>query len=428
MKLTYKETTDYLFRLLPMYQRSGAKAFKKDLSNIIKLCSALDQPQETYKSIHIAGTNGKGTVTHIVAAMLQSMGLKVGIYTSPHYVDFRERIKVNGGFVSEDYIIDWVAANKALFIDIKPSFFEVTVAMAFDYFRSQQVDIAIIETGLGGRLDSTNIVNPILSVITHISLDHQSMLGDTIYAIAGEKAGIIKPKTPVVIGRYQSSCDQVFILKAGALNSPISWASLNWSTEFIEDTILFKKSDYELSIECQAHESPFLQENVITALETIESFLKIEGASWDQKAIQNGIENYRTLTNYIGRWQILQDNPLLIADSAHNEDALNKVLDKVKGLKKRAHFVIGFVRDKDIDQILALFPKEAAYYFVNATIERALPSDELAIKAQKFELKGTGYKSVHDGIMAAKMKAKSDEIIYVGGSSFVVGDALAQLS
>ncbi|MFT4568578.1 MAG: dihydrofolate synthase/folylpolyglutamate synthase, partial [Saprospiraceae bacterium] len=371
--------------------------------------------------------NGKGTVTHIVSAILQSMGLTVGIYTSPHYVDFRERIKVNGQLVSEDYIIDWVESHRSLMTDIQPSFFEVTVAMAFDYFKSEEVDIAIIETGLGGRLDSTNIISPILSVITHISLDHQSMLGETIYEIAGEKAGIIKSRTPVVIGRYQSSCDQVFMEKAASQKSTVEWASLNWQATKIEDSFHILSRNHEITIGWHPGQSPFFQENIITALETIESYARIEEVPWNQNAINLGIEKYRSITNYIGRWQILQEDPLMIADSAHNEDALGKVLEKVVVLNKKIHFVIGFVRDKDLDKVLALFPKEASYYFVNANIERAIPSDQVANNAKQYGLSGDSYNSVIKGITAAKMKAKANEMIYIGGSSFVVGDALEAL-
>jgi len=411
-----------------MYQRSGTKAFKKDLTNILSLCDALGQPQNSYKKIHIAGTNGKGTVSHIVAAILQSMGFKVGIYTSPHYVDFRERIKVNGTQISEQYVINWVAENDLLFNQIKPSFFEVTVAMAFDYFRNQEVDIAIIETGLGGRLDSTNIIKPIVSVITHISLDHQSMLGNTIYEIAGEKAGIIKPDTPVVIGRYQSDCDQVFIEKARINNASITWASLNWKVEKNNACKRFTYEDLEIKIDWHPNESPFIQENIITALETIRTVTSDGNIDWNKEIIEAGIKEFRTISNYIGRWQILEDHPLIIADSAHNEDALKKVLEQLASTNMSIHFVIGMVNDKDIDNILLLFPPEAKYYFVNAKIERALPSNKLAQKANEIGLNGNSYSSVSEGINAAKLNTKPNELIYIGGSSFVVGNALEHYS
>ena len=427
MNLSYNETIKHLFALLPMYQRSGTKALKKDLTNIKRLCASLDQPQNDYNTIHVAGTNGKGTVTHLLAAIMQSMGYKVGIYTSPHYVNFRERIKVNGELTPESYVIDWVSENDELIKNVRPSFFEATVAMAFDYFKTQKIDLAIIETGLGGRLDSTNIINPELSVITHISLDHQAILGNSIYEIAGEKAGIIKHKVPVVIGRYQSNCDQVFIQKASCKKASISWASINWGSNAGNNKRHFCTKGLNISIDWPDHESPLLQENIITSLEATRCFLKKEEITWDRKLIQTGIENFRSRTNYIGRWQILEENPTIIADSAHNEDAIRKVLQKLSALKKKIHFVIGLVKDKDIIKVLSLFPKDAHYYFVNATIERALPSDELMHIGAQIGLIGKNYETVQAGIAAAKIQAKPDELIYVGGSSFVVGDSLQQV-
>lgn len=420
----YSEVIKYLFELLPMYQISGQSAIKKDLTNIKALCGRLHDPQDQYPIIHIAGTNGKGTVSHLIAAMFQSMGYKTGLYTSPHYTDFRERIKINGDWISEAEVIDWVNTNRSIFEEIRPSFFEATVTMAFDHFNSQQVEIAIIETGLGGRLDSTNIVTPRLSVITQISLDHQQMLGDTIYKIAGEKAGIIKSKIPVVIGRHQSSCDHVFIHKADKSLSPISWASLNWKASTNPKSIVFTKDGEEIIINKPLQESPFLIENIATALESFQVYCKNYNINWDPATIANGLNNYRSLTKYIGRWQILNTSPLTIADSAHNEAAIVKLLQRAQGLPNPLHFVIGFVKDKELDKLLEYFPKSATYYFVQAQINRAVPAIELQEKGNKIGLKGIAYNSVEKGLKAAQAEAKINDMVFVTGSSFVVGDAL----
>ncbi len=422
---TYPTTIDYLFNLLPMYQRDGKKALKKDLTNIRALCDRLSNPQESYPTMHIAGTNGKGTVTHLIASILISEGKKVGLYTSPHYQDFRERIKIGNTWISEQEVVEWVAIQQSMIEEIRPSFFEVTVAMAFDHFARHNVDIAIIETGLGGRLDSTNMLNPLLSVITHISLDHQHILGDTIYDIAKEKAGIIKSQTPVVIGKYQTSCDQVFLAKARAMQASITWASLNWTATAVNEyTWRFSKGDKQIDIHIDPQESPFLIENIVTALEAIDRYTHNK-VSWNPEKIINGIENYRTLTGYIGRWQILSTQPFIIADSAHNEDAIRTVLSEIAKLDHhKKHFVIGFVKDKDLSSILSLFPTDATYYFVQAQINRSLPAQELQLMGNTLGRGGNCYNDVQLGIAAAKSAAQIDDLIYIGGSSFVVGDAL----
>ena len=290
---TYSATLDFLYTQLPMYQRDGATAIKKDLTNTIRLCAAIGDPQHVYPSIHIAGTNGKGTVSHLLAAVLQEAGYKVGLYTSPHYRDFRERIKVNGIYISENQVVSFVHEQLPIINEIKPSFFEITVAMAFDHFRNEEVDIAVIETGLGGRLDSTNIIDPILSVITHISLDHQALLGPDIYSIAKEKAGIIKPKRPVVIGRYQPSCDSVFNEKARAITTKPSYASLYWSHQKVRDLDIFKRKKsgemYQLTLPV---ESPFITENVITALEAIHTLRQSRLWNINASDIELGIEQF----------------------------------------------------------------------------------------------------------------------------------------
>lgn len=425
MKRTYQETLAYLFQLLPMYQHVGKRAFKKDLTNIKRISTALGNPHQSYPCIHIAGTNGKGTVTHLLAAMLQSYGLRVGVYTSPHYVDFRERMKINGQWISKAEVIEWVSRYDGLLQDTKPSFFEATVAMAFDFFRHQEVDIAVIETGMGGRLDSTNIILPILSVITHISLDHQDTLGPTIYHIAREKAGIIKAHTPVVIGRYQASCDHVFISKAKELQCPISWASQTWSSTVYPNKCEFLGSHHEITLAWSEGESPFLRENMVTALAAFEVYCSLTTTPWQRATIEDGLTHFRSLTRYIGRWQILSNDPFVIADSAHNEDAIAKVVSELEKLKvDRIHFVLGFVKDKDIETMLGLFPREAKYYFVRAMIDRALPAEQLCALGARLGLKGSAYETVALGIAAAKSNIRKNELIYIGGSSFVVGDAL----
>lgn len=425
--MNYQETLSFLYEQLPVYQKYGASAIKKDLTNIRLLCHHLDTPQSTWPSIHIAGTNGKGTVSHMIGAVLQAQGLKVGLYTSPHYTDFRERIKVNGAWISERFVTDFVSTHKEMISKIEPSFFEITVAMAFDYFRSEEVDIAIIETGLGGRLDSTNIVQPLLSVITHISLDHMSMLGTNVYQIAHEKAGIIKSETPVVIGKYQNECDSVFFNRARLCNSSISFASLRWRS----DQHCIKSLIDEKSIKISKHieaESPFLIENATTAIEALTQYQKITDQTIAPSVIEHGIMNYRQISNYIGRWQVVHENPKAIADSAHNVDALSKVISNLSRVKHtQLRIVLGFVKDKDIDQIIALLPKDAVYYFVAPSIFRALPTDSLYKKSTEHHLNGQVYKSVIDGYNAALSDSISDDLIFIGGSSFVVGDLLLDL-
>jgi len=365
----------------------------------------------------------------MIAAVLQSYGLKVGLYTSPHYTDFRERIKVNGEWISEDMVVSWVEKYKGLFSTISPSFFEITVAMAFDYFRAKEVDIAIIETGLGGRLDSTNIISPELSVITNISMDHQNMLGDTIYQIAGEKAGIIKEKTPVVIGRHQVSCDHAFIAKANIMQAPISWANLDWQVDDNDDKIKVTKEGKQIVLQSHQGISPFHIENCITALEASSKYLSQASMDWDTNTISSALNNYPTITNYIGRWQVVHTSPLAITDSAHNVDALRKVISQLKKVDyNNLHMVIGMVSDKDISKLLSLLPKEAKYYFVKANIVRALAPEALKTKAKKAGLIGDIFEDVMSGYHAALKASEVDDLIYVGGSSFVAGDLIAGIS
>jgi dihydrofolate synthase / folylpolyglutamate synthase len=426
----YKDTLDYMYAQLPMYQRIGAQAYKKDLNNTIALCKSCGDPQLDFPSIHIAGTNGKGTTTHIIAGCLQAQGYKVGVYTSPHYKDFRERIKINGEYISRKYITKFIDTYKIDLEYIKPSFFEMTVALAFSYFRDQGVDYAIIETGLGGRLDSTNIIMPLMSVITNISLDHQSMLGDTLIAIAGEKAGIIKPHIPVVIGETQEDIKHVFDQKSIHNHSPISYAD--------QQTTLILKSDqkngllvYDVHIDDQlvfkdlttTLVGPFQSHNLITALFSIYKLSHI--IKIDFEAIADFFPSLVAETKYIGRWQIMGQSPLTIADSAHNEGGLKIILNELKNYTyQQLHIVLGFVNDKDVGNILKLFPISATYYFAKADIPRGLDAASLRTSASQYGLQGKAYRSVRQALAAARMSANKSDLIYVGGSIFVVAEVL----
>ncbi len=414
VSMTYAQTISFLFDQLPVYQKVGEQAIKKDLRNIIALCEALGNPQNNWPSIHVAGTNGKGTVTHMIAAGVQAAGHKVGVYTSPHYVDFRERIKINGECISEDYVTNFVIMHQQLIKQIEPSFFEITVAMAFQYFADEQVDYAVIETGLGGRLDSTNILSPKLSVITNIGLDHKNMLGNTIYQIAHEKAGIIKPETPVIIGLYQSACDVVFLDKARRMNSALIFASLT--------------SESAADSEDQ-HLSPFYQENRHTALIALQQLVRQGHISLEDSLISEALDQFKLTTNYIGRWQILAECPQTIADSAHNVAALKEVIERLLSMNYRTlRMVLGFVKGKDIEAVIKLLPKEAIYYLVQPQIFRAIPVSDLDEMFADDGLRSTQYQTVAQGYEYALSEAHSEDLVYIGGSSFVVGDLLAYLA
>ena len=421
--MNYKSATEYLFSQLPMFQRVGKKAFKKNLDNIIALCDYLGNPQNQFKSIHIAGTNGKGSTTHALASVLVEQGYKTGLYTSPHYKDFRERIKIGNQFISETAVVEFVETHRDYFNKLKPSFFEITVAMAFWYFAKSKVDIAVIETGLGGRLDSTNVITPLLSVITNIGLDHTNFLGDTLPLIAGEKAGIIKPNVPVVIGAFQLETASVFLDKANKMNSLLYYANQN------------EAIDNEIATDLRG---PFQQNNLRTAKKAVEVLQSIShrkkretGLEISDKALENGFKNVVKNTNMMGRWQILDTSPLTIADSAHNAHGLSTVLDELKQLSttyKNIHIVLGMVKDKDVDAALALFPQKAIYYFCKADIPRGLDADLLAEKATQFDLVGKAYSSVKEAFVAAKQAASvtmnDKDLVFVVGSVFVVAEVL----
>jgi len=426
---SYKSALSYIFAKLPMYHRVGQVAYKKDLTNTIRLCEAAENPQDKIKTIHIAGTNGKGTTTHIIAGGLQSQGYKVGVYTSPHYKDFRERIKINGQYITSKFIVNFLNKHHETIELVDPSFFEVTVAMAFAYFESENVDFAIIETGLGGRLDSTNIINPLLSVITNISYDHQNLLGDTLQAIAGEKAGIIKEKVPILIGERQSEVEQVFIDKAKRMSAPITFAednlkltllhSANGTKEYhviYQDEIWLKSLKTTIS-------GPFQEKNLVTGLCALKMLSK--QIEINDSQLMHFFPDLIQKTAYMGRWQVLGQRPLIIADSAHNEGGLKLVINELTTIKKvHLHIVMGFVNDKDLSKVLALFPTNATYYFAKANIPRGLDASALQTVAKEFQLIGKSYTSVNKAFAAARKKAQPEDLIFVGGSIFVVAEVL----
>jgi dihydrofolate synthase/folylpolyglutamate synthase len=423
--MTYKEVQEFLFSQLPMYQRQGVSAFKKNLDNIIALCELLDNPQNKFRSIHLAGTNGKGSTSHMIAAGLQANGYRVGLYTSPHYKDYRERIKINGEFISKDEVINFVEDHKEDFLRIQPSFFEITVAMAFAHFAKQNVDVAIIETGLGGRLDSTNIINPILSIITNISFDHQSMLGNNLEQIAGEKAGIIKTRTPVIIGEYQDEINHVFVNKTNEAQSIIYQADL--SSKIIQtktEQFNFQLNESDWSVDFKTTmASPFQLKNLGTALFSLWT-LK-EHFQLDPIKIAFGLENINRLTYYIGRWMIIQHEPLVIFDSAHNEAGITHLVKEIANKKyQNIHFVFGTAADKDLDTILSILPKAAIYYFAKADIPRGMTTDVLQDLASQNGLNGLEYPSVAAAYKNAISSANKDDIVIVAGSIFVVAEVL----
>ncbi len=421
----YDSTVAYLFSLLPMYQRIGKTAFKKDLTNIKKLCLALGNPHKRIKTVHIAGTNGKGTVSHIMAYGLQQSGYKVGLYSSPHYKDFRERVKINGQLVSKKYVVDFVKRIDPIIHNVQPSFFEITVAMAFDYFAQKEVDIAIIEVGLGGRLDSTNILTPQLSVITNISFDHMSMLGNTLPEIAKEKAGIIKQGIPVLIGETQEDVKEVFTKKAKSLKAPISFADQLWNfDEKGESKFLMQRGSKKINVTRFPLKGDFQHKNLRTAVASLTLLADSYDINWI--SIEENFDRLSQETHYLGRWQYIGNKPDVLVDSAHNEAGLsylNKYF-KNQSTYSNIHCVIGFANDKDLSSILKSFPKNATYYFVKANVPRGLDANILRDNGSSFGLNGKAYSSVRRGLAAARKKANSSDLIFVGGSIFVVAEVL----
>ncbi|MCD4771768.1 MAG: bifunctional folylpolyglutamate synthase/dihydrofolate synthase [Bacteroidales bacterium] len=413
-----------------MYQRIGKAAYKADLNVTIELLNILDNPQNKFKSIHIAGTNGKGSVAHLIASVLQSAGLKTGLYTSPHLKDFRERIKINGRMIEEDFVIDFVEKNKSNFKKIQPSFFEMTVGMAFQYFTFEKVDIAVVEVGMGGRLDSTNIIKPELSVITNIGLDHTQFLGDTIEKIAKEKAEIIKPETPVVIGETQSQIKNIFTEKAKENNCKIYFADEHFKLKKVQtpnsDLNVFDAwKDNEIFIEKLSN--PLLGEyqtnNLTTCLQALD--LLNNKFELNNNNIRDGIENVITNTGIIGRWQKLNNNPLIICDTGHNIDGIKSIVSQISNLNfNKLHFVFGVVNDKNIDSILQILPQNAVYYFCKADIPRGLDQEELENTAFKYGLNGKSYSSVRKAFESATNNAGINDLVFVGGSTFVVAEVV----
>ncbi len=426
--MTYQECLDYLYQQLPMFQRIGNAAFKKSLDNIIALCNALGQPQHQFKTIHVAGTNGKGSSSHMLGAVLQSAGYKTGLYTSPHLKSFTERVRVNGKELPQQYLINFVEQHKTLFESIKPSFFEMTVALAFKYFADEKVDVAVIEVGLGGRLDSTNIINPEVSLITNIGYDHQSLLGDTLEEIAGEKAGIIKAQTPVVISTKQADIAHVFEQKAAALNAPLYFATDHVQVKLKEGDLekqvfdVYRDQDLylpQLSIDLTGIYQKY---NLPGVLQTL-AILQEKGYTITEDAIRTGLANTKSITGLKGRWQVLNKKPLTICDTGHNVDGVKQILAQLQALApKQVHMVFGAVNDKDISTILQLLPKQYRYYFCQAQIPRALPVNELYDKAIASGLSGEVYATVPEAVNTAKQNAAPDEVIFIGGSTFVVAE------
>lgn len=406
--MDYQETLNWMFNQLPMYQLQGASAYKKDLTNAVLLGNHLGNPQKNLICIHVAGTNGKGSTSHMLASILQEAGYKVGLYTSPHLRDYRERIKINGKEISENFVCDFINKNKTFFEANDMSFFEMTVGLAFDYFVTEKVDIAIIEVGMGGRLDATNIITPVVSVITNIGLDHIQFLGNTLTAITSEKAGIIKPKIPVVIGEFTTETKTVFMAKAEENNSEIYFASELISENYPSDLV----GDYQIH-------------NKKAVVQTIAIINSLGTFKISEDNIKSGLLNVKKNTGLEGRWQQLGESPKVICDTAHNKNGLEIVLKQIQKEKfDTLHLVLGVVNDKDLDDILPLFPTNAVYYFCKPNIPRGLDAKILQEKAALFNLKGKIYNSVSESYAKALQNASKSDFVYVGGSTFVVSEIL----
>jgi len=428
--MNYEETIDYLYGRLPMFTRDGASAFKKDLANTYRLCEALGNPQERFKSIHIAGTNGKGSTSHMLAAILQQSGYKTGLYTSPHLLDFRERIRTDGTMIPEAWVAGFVSDLQPLIEQVQPSFFEVTVAMAFAFFAEKKVDVAVVETGLGGRLDSTNIITPLLSIITNIGYDHTAMLGNTLAEIAGEKAGIIKPGVSAVVGERQTAVEGVFERVAAEKGSPLLFASDQWQVDnkgrdglrlhlgvrrkdAVEDVCY----DLDLTGSYQAKNLPA----VLCAVEE----LRRRDFSIADSDVYNALAHVQQLTGLMGRWQTVATHPLIICDTGHNVDGWREVLINIATTPHETlHVVFGMMRDKEPGLILPMLPKDADYYFCQVAMPRALPAEELRSTAADHGLVGDAYATVGEALTAARRSASATDLIFIGGSTFIVADAL----
>ena len=406
--MNYQETTQYLFNSTPVFEHVGASAYKEGLYNSLALDEHFGHPHTQYKTIHVAGTNGKGSCSHTIAAILQAQGFCVGLYTSPHLVDFRERIKVNGECIPEQYVIDFVEQEKQFFEPLHPSFFELTTAMAFKYFAEMKVDIAVIEVGLGGRLDCTNIISPILSIITNISFDHTQFLGNTLEQIAIEKAGIIKRETPVVIGEATKETHEVFVRKAQEMNAPIFFA------EELNDL-----SHMDVEFELKGNYQQKNKQTILCSINHLPLTISID-------SIKKGMENVVELTGLMGRWQKIQDNPTVICDTGHNVGGWHYLSEQIKSQPcEKLHIVFGMVDDKDIDTVMNMLPVNATYYFTQAQSKRAIPASVVEEKGKKYHLEGNSFPHVKDAFHAAIKNANPNDFIFVGGSSYVVADFLA---
>lgn len=427
----YNDTIEYLFGLLPMFQRVGASAYKEDIYNTVELMKALGNPEKKFRSIHIAGTNGKGSSSHLIASILREKGLKVGLHTSPHLKDFRERIKINNEMCPQEFVVSFVEKHKSLIEKISPSFFELAVAMAFVYFAENNVDIAIIEVGMGGRLDSTNVINPLAGLITNISFDHTQFLGSSLEAIAAEKAGIIKKDTPIVISQTQSQTREVFINKAKETNSPIVFADEYLKTTNIntDSTLL----SFDITQENQTRFSKILSplagdyqlKNILGVIAMIDTLNKHHNFEIDDLTIKNGIANLEKNFPLLGRWQRLCQSPLTICDTGHNEDGLKFVLAQLARQKyKTLRFVLGMVNDKDVDKVLSMLDKNAIYYLCKADIPRGLAVEALAEKASAFGLTFKKCDSVKQALQQAQAESEEGDLVFVGGSTFTVAEVV----
>jgi len=436
--MNYSETLHYLYSRLPMFSSQGKAAIKPGLQNTVRFCKELGNPQEKFKSVHIGGTNGKGSTSHMLAAVLQSAGYKTGLYTSPHLRDFRERIRINGEMISEKEVIQFVKDHQQYIEELEPSFFEVTVAMAFEHFAVNQVDIAIIEVGLGGRLDSTNVIHPELCVISNIGYDHMNILGNSLNEIAAEKAGIIKQGVPLVISQRQNEVEDIFVNRALEMHSDLTFASDDW--EILRSSIQNRSTDFlKLEIRQKTKTSSpvfnfgsleldltgsYQLKNLAGVLSAIKQ-LRLKGYQIDDLDVISALKDVKTLTGLMGRWQTLDNDPLIICDTGHNEDGIREVMKNIHlTLHQDLHMVIGMVKDKDISKILTLLPQKAFYYFCQPDIPRAKPANELQLEAQEFGLKGNFYASVNAALDAAKANAGNNDLIFIGGSTFVVAEII----
>ncbi|MFN8241254.1 MAG: folylpolyglutamate synthase/dihydrofolate synthase family protein [Bacteroidales bacterium] len=429
--MNYSETIEYLYSQLPVYHRIGKAAYKANLDNTIALDNHFGNPHQSFRSIHVAGTNGKGSVSHMLASVLQEAGYKTGLYTSPHLRDYRERIRVNGAMIAEEEVVRFVEENRLILEKIKPSFFEMSVAMAFNYFRKEKIDIAVIETGLGGRLDSTNIINPLVSVITNIGFDHMELLGDTLQKIAMEKAGIIKKGVPVIIGERSEETAPVFMRAAADSGSELVFADSEFSFSWVERDPASASSSFRLT-KCSNDfhadgitplSGEYQSKNIVTVVSVLEKLHYTLDFGWD--SILAGIRNTVINTGLTGRWQVLGSNPLVICDTGHNSHGLRYVMKQLGSISRgKLHMVVGFVNDKDLDSVFPLFPRDALYYFTRASVPRAMDQDLLKERAGKAGLNGKSFRDVTSAVHAAREAANPSDVIFIGGSTFVVAEVV----